>query len=72
MRSSVVITLSVAVAAITGLVLLTAAYGQDFSERSIAASLLILSFVVFGGGGFLYTGRAIWKWPAGQTPVYLL
>jgi hypothetical protein len=41
------------------------------SERQSAASLLILCFLIFSVGGFLYTGRAIWKWPAGQTPRYL-
>lgn len=41
------------------------------SERQIAASLLILCFVVFTVGGILYTGRAIWKWPVGETPAYL-
>ncbi len=71
MRTRAVITLSVAVAVIVALVLLAVIYGQDFSERAIAASLLILSFVVFGVGGLLYTGRDIWKWPAGQTPGYL-
>lgn len=41
------------------------------AERRIAASLLILCSVVFVVAGFLYTGRAIWKWPAGETPLYL-
>jgi hypothetical protein len=41
------------------------------SERQSAASLLILCFLVFSAGGILYTGRAIWKWPAGQTPRYV-
>lgn len=66
-----VVALSAAVAAIVGLVLLATIYEQGFSERAIAASLLALSFVVFGVGGLLYTGRDIWKWPAGQTPGYL-
>jgi hypothetical protein len=42
------------------------------SERQSAASLLILCFLVFSVGGMLYTGRAIWKWPAGQTQRYLI
>jgi hypothetical protein len=41
------------------------------SEHQSAASLLILGFVVFTVGGILYTGRAIWKWPSGQTARYL-
>lgn len=40
-------------------------------ERRLAASLLIVCGIVFAVGGFLYTGRAIWKWPAGQTSAYL-
>jgi hypothetical protein len=42
-----------------------------FSEQVVAGGLLILSFVIFAVGGILYTGRAIWKWPAGETPGYL-
>jgi hypothetical protein len=42
-----------------------------FSEQVVAGSLLSLSFVIFAVGGILYTGRAIWKWPAGETPGYL-
>jgi hypothetical protein len=67
-----VVAFSVAFAVIVSLMLLAVIAGQDFSERSIAASLLVLSFVVFSVGGILYTGRAIWKWPAGQTTRYLL
>jgi hypothetical protein len=65
------VALSVALAVTVGLVLLLVDSNQDFSEHSTAASLLILSFVVFTVGGILYTGRAIWKWPAGQTSRYL-
>lgn len=42
-----------------------------FSERRIAALLLIDCFAIFTVGGILYTGRAIWKWPVGQTMEYL-
>jgi hypothetical protein len=65
------IAISVAIAVIVSLILLVVMYNQDFSRRSIAASLLILSFVVFSVGGVLYTGRAMWRWPAGQTSRYL-
>jgi hypothetical protein len=41
------------------------------SERHIAAILLIVCFLIFAVGGVLFTGRAIWKWPVGQTPRYL-
>lgn len=40
-------------------------------ESRSAASLLILSATMFLGVGFLYTVRAIWKWPVAQTPLYL-
>ncbi|MCC6616311.1 MAG: hypothetical protein IT320_22755 [Anaerolineae bacterium] len=46
--------------------------GQIFlSERETAAILLIACFPIFVVGGILFTGRAIWKWPIGQTPAYL-
>src|SRR5262245_52200476 len=41
------------------------------SERQIAAILLISGGVIFVVGGILFTGRAIWKWPAGETSGYL-
>jgi hypothetical protein len=62
---------SVTAAVIIGLVLLIAVNHQDYSKRSSAASLLILCFVIFTVGGILYTGRAIWNWPVGQTARYL-
>jgi len=37
-------------------------------EQVVTGWLLILSGLVFATGGTLYTGRAIWKWPAGSTP----
>ncbi len=41
------------------------------SERRIAASLLIACGAIFAIAGILYSGRAIWKWPSGQTDHYL-
>lgn len=41
------------------------------SAREIAAVLLIACGAIFVVGGILFTGRAIWKWPIGQTPGYL-
>jgi hypothetical protein len=41
------------------------------SGQGVAGSLLVLSFVIFAAGGILYTGRAVWKWPAGETSGYL-
>ena len=44
----------------------------DFISEQVAASiLLILSWIVFVPAGMLYTGRAIWKWPAAQSQNYL-
>jgi hypothetical protein len=43
-----------------------------FSDQIISGWLLILSAIIFCVGGMLYTGRAIWKWPSGQTHVYLV
>ena len=42
------------------------------SERNMAAWLLILCAVVFLGGGILYMGRAMLKWPAADSPTYLV
>lgn len=42
------------------------------SERQITAILLIACGLIFTVGGILFTGRAIWKWPIGQSAVYLL
>ncbi len=66
------VALTVVFVVMPALALLAVVVDQGLSERSGAASLLILGFVVFGVGGILYTGRAMWKWPAGQTPRYLL
>jgi hypothetical protein len=41
------------------------------SEHIATGWLLIASGLVFVVGGLLYTGRAIWKWPAAGTPAYL-
>ena len=42
------------------------------SGQLVAGWLLILSSLIFIVGGMLYTGRAIWKWPVGQTHRYLV
>jgi hypothetical protein len=44
---------------------------NGLSERQLAAYLLILCSFVFLVAGFLFTARAIWNWPVGQTAVYL-
>jgi hypothetical protein len=57
------ITLTGLIAIGTGLALLRTIATQGVSTRTIAASLLILSLIVFGFGGALFTGRAFWGWP---------
>lgn len=45
---------------------------KDFTSVQVVAGwLLVLSGVIFVVGGLLYTGRAIWKWPAAQSQSYL-
>jgi hypothetical protein len=41
-------------------------------EQIVTGSLLVLSMLVFAVGGILYTGRAIWKWPAGSRSTFLI
>ena len=41
------------------------------SEQFAAGWLLILGGIIFVPGGLLYTGRAIFKWPAAQSQGYL-
>ena len=57
------ITLTGLIAIGSGIALLMTIATQGVSTRTIAASLLILSLIVFGFGGALFTGRAFWGWP---------
>jgi hypothetical protein len=57
------LTLTGLIALVSGIVLLRTIATQGVSTRTIAASLLILSLIVFGFGGALFTGRAFWGWP---------
>lgn len=52
--------------------LLSAIAAQGLSERTIAASLLILCFIVFTFGGVLFTGRAFLKWQIAETSSHLI
>jgi hypothetical protein len=63
--------LSVLIAIGAGLALLRAVAVQGISARTIAASLLASSFVVFGLGGVLFAGRAFLKWQIAETSSYL-
>lgn len=42
------------------------------SEQTVSGWLLILGGVIFVPGGLLFTGRAIFKWPAAQSQGYLI
>src|SRR5215216_1236386 len=66
------ITLTVLIAVVMGLVLLNGIATQGLSPRTIAASLLALSFVIFNFGGVLYAGRAMWRWQIEETASHLI
>jgi hypothetical protein len=42
------------------------------TKQFVIGWVLISSVVIFFIGGMLFTGRAIWKWPIGQTQLYLV
>lgn len=67
-----VITLTILIALGAGLALLSAIATQGLSTRTIAASLLVLCFVVFTFGGVLYAGRAFLKWQIDETSTHLI
>jgi hypothetical protein len=56
---------------LTGLALWIVIGEQGLSERTMAASLLILCYGVFSVGGVLFTGRHFFKWPAAETSVFM-
>lgn len=45
---------------------------QGLSIRTAAASLLILSFLVFTFGGVLYAGRAFLKWEINEGSSHVI
>jgi hypothetical protein len=67
-----VITLTILIALVASLALLSAIATQGLSTRTIAASLLVLCFVVFTFGGVLYAGRAFLKWQIDETSSHLI
>ena len=67
-----VITLTILIALVAGLALLSALATQGLSTRTIAASLLVLCFVVFTFGGVLYAGRAFLNWQIDETSSHLI
>ena len=56
---------------LTSLVLLLVIAEQGISERTIGASLLVLSFIVFCVSGVLFTIRGIWKWQIQDAASHL-
>ncbi len=58
-----VLTIAVVSVVLTVLALLVVVGGQGISERTIAASLLVLTFMTFEIGGILFTGRTMLNWP---------
>ena len=64
--------LAVLIAIGTGLALLNAIATQGVSARTIAASLLILSFIIFVFGGVLYAGRAMWNWQIDEIASHVI
>lgn len=67
-----VITLTILIALIACLALLSAIATQGLSARTIAASLLVLCFLVFIFGGALYAGRAFLKWQIDETSPHMI
>jgi hypothetical protein len=58
-----VLTIAVVSVVLTVLSLLVVISVQGVSERTIAACLLVLTFMVFEIGGILFTGRTMLNWP---------
>jgi hypothetical protein len=66
------ITLTVLIALVIGLALLSAIATQGLSARTTAATPLAMSFAVFCFGGVLYAGRAMWKWQIENNASHLI
>ena len=66
------VTVSVVGVCLTMLALLVVIGVQGLSERTTAASLLVLSFMVFAIGGVLFTGRAFLNWQINNMTTHLI
>ena len=71
MRIYRAILISVIGVVLTCVVLFAVMIRQGVSERTVAADLLVLSFMVFTVGGVLYTGRAMLNWQIEDMASYL-
>jgi hypothetical protein len=67
-----VVTISVINVMLTVLALIVMLSNQGISELTAAASLLVLSFMIFFVAGVLFTGRALWKWEIKNLSTYML
>jgi hypothetical protein len=67
-----VVTISVINVMLTVLALIAMLARQGVTERTAAASLLVLSFMIFFIAGVLFTGRALWKWEIKNLSTYML
>lgn len=67
-----VVSISVLNVILTVLALIVMLAVRGISERTIAASLLVLSFMVFFVAGVLFTGRALWKWEIKNLSTYMI
>jgi hypothetical protein len=66
-----VVTLSVINVMLTVLALIVMLSNQGISELTAAASLLVVSFMIFFVAGVLFTGRALWKWEIKNLSTYM-
>ncbi|MBX3085476.1 MAG: hypothetical protein KF716_27825 [Anaerolineae bacterium] len=67
-----VVTISIVSVILMVLALVIMLTRLGLSERTAAASLLVLSFVIFLIAGVLFTGRALWKWDIKNLATYLI
>jgi energy-converting hydrogenase Eha subunit A len=66
-----VVTISVVNVILTVLALIAMLARRGISERTAAASLLVLSFMIFFVAGVLFNGRVLWKWEIKNLSTYM-
>lgn len=67
-----VVTIAVVNVILTVLALIAMLVRQGISEHTAAATLLVLSFMLFFVAGVLFTGRALWKWEIQNLSTYMI
>ena len=65
------LTIAVVSLVLTMLTLLIVVGWQGVSERTVAASLLVLTFMIFEVGGILFTGRTMLDWQIEDRIVHM-